>query len=122
MRRVLAILLLFAFASPLIVPLAAATADPQSSLPACCRHHGKHHCAMAMLQSANSGPAFQAPPCPLYPAATVPLRIAAACLTISSQPSIALLRTNARTPPATHAIRAFILTANLKRGPPIASA
>ena len=70
MRRVLAITLLIAFASPLIVPLFAATADPEASLPPCCRSHGKHHCAMMhMMLGANRGPAFTTPPCPLYPTA-----------------------------------------------------
>lgn len=44
MRRALAILLLAAIHVPLIAPLA--LADSESSLPACCRKNGAHHCSM----------------------------------------------------------------------------
>jgi len=69
MRRVLAITLLLAFASPLVVP----SALPLPILKPGCRllpQHGKHHCAMMhMMLAANRGPALTTPPCPLYPAA-----------------------------------------------------
>lgn len=45
MRRALAALLVLAFSLPLIAP-AFASAAPESSLPACCRRNGSHHCAM----------------------------------------------------------------------------
>src|SRR5580698_2896929 len=83
MRRILAITLLIAFGSPLVLPLFAATADPQASLPACCRRHGAHHCAMlrsGLMPGATSGPAFQAPPCPFYPATSTLPRLTTASL------------------------------------------
>jgi len=67
------------FLSPFILPLFAASSDPEASLPACCRRHGKHHCnmtaAMMAMLAASSGPVFTAPPCPLYPTAATPVRI-----------------------------------------------
>ena len=44
MQRVLAALLLGLISFGLIAP--AVSADVLSQLPACCRVHGKHHCAM----------------------------------------------------------------------------
>jgi hypothetical protein len=45
MRRALAIFLLVGFSFPLIAPLFA-SGPSESSLPACCRRDGKHHCTM----------------------------------------------------------------------------
>jgi hypothetical protein len=72
MRRALSILfaLLFGF-GPLSATLGA---SDDTSLPACCRRHGAHHCAMpleamgSMQPAGHSAPAFTAPShCPLYP-------------------------------------------------------
>ena len=73
MRRALAaILVLFFGLGPLTATL---QADEDVRLPACCRRHGAHHCAMAAAMGAqmaararNSQPALTAPSrCPLYP-------------------------------------------------------
>ena len=119
MRRVLAITLLIAFASPLVAPLFAATADAQASLPACCRRHGAHHCGMAVAGITATSPALSAPPCPCYPAASTPLRLAAASLTAA--PALTRSpRLNATPQPATeNGPRTFSPSANLNRGPPI---
>jgi hypothetical protein len=45
MRRALAIFLMVGFSLPLIAPLFVSAAAA-SSLPACCRRDGKHHCMM----------------------------------------------------------------------------
>jgi hypothetical protein len=120
MRRILAIALLIAFGSPMAAPLFAATADPEASLPACCRSHGAHHCAMMhMTLVAALGPAFAAPPCPMYPTAAMVPRLAAA--TLIAAPSLsAELRHDAAPPVANprSAARNFSVSANLKRGPP----
>jgi hypothetical protein len=119
MRRVLAITLLLAFASPLVVPLCAATADPEASLPACCRSHGKHHCAMMhRMLAPSSGPAFTTPPCPLYPTAINLPALATAMLTAVRPLSVVSMRTPA--PPNPSPRRAFVFSpsANLNRGPP----
>lgn len=118
-RRILAITLLIAFASPLVAPLFAATTDPEASLPACCRTHGAHHCAMMHLQGTSGGPEFHAPPCPYYPGATAAPRLLSVSLTAPLAASAALRRAPA--PPASgsrHATRIFLASANLKRGPP----
>jgi hypothetical protein len=73
MRRGLSIFLVLFF---LLSPLASALdAGQDASLPACCRRHGTHHCAMVM-QTASTKPQAQpgttpvvsAPlTCPYYP-------------------------------------------------------
>jgi hypothetical protein len=119
MRRALAIALLIAFSSPLLLPLMAATRDPEASLPACCRRHGKHHCSMMMaMRAANSGPAFHAPPCPFYPSATTPPRLATASLSTSLPPVVEALRASAPPAPTPRRAHAFTGSSNLKRGPP----
>lgn len=66
MRRALASLLLALFSFPLIVPML--RADAASSLPACCRRNGEHHCAMPDHSSGSALRASQ-PRCPLFPKA-----------------------------------------------------
>jgi hypothetical protein len=118
-RRILAVTLLIAFASPLVAPLLAATANPEASLPACCRTHGAHRCAMMHMSGISGGLAFHAPPCPFYPNATTAPRLLTASLAASPASSMEIPRDPA--PPASSprsAARIFIASANLKRGPP----
>src|SRR5215471_8525816 len=72
MRRVLSILLALAFG---LGPVAFALGyDESSSLPACCRRQGAHHCVMpsdarAYLRGLSQRPAFTPPTqCPVFPA------------------------------------------------------
>ncbi len=120
MRRLLAITLLLAFGSPLFVPLFAATADPDASLPACCRRHGPHHCNMRMAAAAtDAAPSFNGPPCPLYPTASIPLRLVTASLAsiqLHSLQSLLVAATPVRR--ITSPTQTFAATANPKRGPP----
>ncbi len=113
----LAITLLIAFGSPLVLPLFAASADPQASLPACCRMHGAHHCTMVIAHD-NSGPAFHAPPCPNYPAASTPPRLAGASLATVPPDSIELHRNRATITATPRPAQTFSPSSNLKRGPP----
>jgi hypothetical protein len=83
LRRLSAILLLALFSFSLIAP--ALVADADTSLPACCRRAGKHHCAMAGTSGgqSSSGPAFAAGGrCPYFPDSFArvdnPVRFAAA--------------------------------------------
>ena len=107
------------FISPLVLPLFAATADPEASLPACCRSHGKHHCAMMhWMLMASSGPSFTAPPCPLYPTAAAPVRIVNAFFSASPPPSVELCRDTSPPALASLCFRTIALTSQFTRGPP----
>lgn len=68
MRRLLSLVLLAAFVLPIVAPALALGQDPDAGLPACCRRHGKHHCAMLMemMSRAHSGPQIGAV-CLCYP-------------------------------------------------------
>jgi hypothetical protein len=121
----LAIMLLIAFGFPLVQPVLAATADPDSQLPACCRRHGKHHCSMRMadmmrmMAAANSAPALEAPPCPFYPAPATAPTFATASLETSLPARAELLRAPAQLTSAnTRHAQTCTASANLKRGPP----
>jgi hypothetical protein len=119
MRRLLAVALLLAFTSPLVLPLFAATVDPEASLPACCRRHGHHHCAMMMaMLAAMNHPTFSAPPCPLYPTAATPVRTAPAYFAALPSLSVELRRELA--PPTATPRRAKLNLAPTRftRGPP----
>lgn len=65
-RRISAILLLVAFSFPLI---AAPFQDSDSSLPACCRRVGIHHCGMGHPSSdtADGTPKLNSRACPFFP-------------------------------------------------------
>jgi hypothetical protein len=52
LRRLLSILLFGATLLPLIAPMLSTGAMAQSTLPACCRRGGKHHCSMSAEQRA----------------------------------------------------------------------
>jgi len=73
MKRILSTLLILMFG---LGPLAEALpARSESRLPACCRRHGAHHCAMSAAMASmadqatpNSTPVLTAPAhCPYYP-------------------------------------------------------
>lgn len=69
-RRSLAILQIALFGLLAVSPVF--SADPESSLPACCRRAGKHHCAMASMSGESSGPALQSGgQCPYFPHSVV---------------------------------------------------
>ena len=71
-RRVLSILLFWATLFPVIAPALSTGALGQSTLPACCRRDGKHHCEMSaearalLLHEDNGSTRIGAPPeqCP----------------------------------------------------------
>jgi hypothetical protein len=79
MRRALSILLILSFG---LGPLAATLgASEDARLPACCRRHGAHHCAMSMgmaatMAEASSGETMVRPPltCSNFPGATAAIR------------------------------------------------
>jgi hypothetical protein len=67
--RFIAIALLLVFAGDTALP--ALLADSESSLPACCRRDGKHHCAM--MEKETAGPSWRTVTrkCPLFPKSAV---------------------------------------------------
>ncbi len=72
MRRLLSILLLAAFALPLVAPLLALAQDPDAGLPACCRRHGQHHCTMLDRGRDNAASHRVVAVCPAWPQRAVP--------------------------------------------------
>ena len=69
MGRMSAILLVGLLSFSLISPAVLAW-DAYSSVPACCKRAGQHHCTMTATQSeSSSGPSAEAAKCPYYPAA-----------------------------------------------------
>ena len=117
MRRVLSIfLILFFWLGPLSALL---PASEDARLPACCRRHGAHHCAMAMQTAAMlaedaSGKHIVTAPstCPAYPGSTAatttpPQAMAAALLSfpfcwrsLTRPPQAAPPHASARSAPA----------------------
>lgn len=72
LRRFLSITLLALFGLPFLSPFFAISAKGDSSLPACCRRGGKHHCMITRASredAAGAGLMLQAPlkKCPYYP-------------------------------------------------------
>jgi hypothetical protein len=121
MRRALSILFVFLFA---LGPLAAAFHEDESSLPACCRRNGTHHCLMSdamlarMIQAAISTPAFTAPShCPRYDLRgnAAPSHLALAHAPLAVNPCIPQLLPVA--PSSSHA-RSIHLRTPALRGPP----
>ncbi len=123
LRRILAITLLIAFGFPIVAPAFAAAPNSEASLPACCRTHGAHHCAMLHVElSPSSGPSLNAPPCPCYPAPSTAPRTTTASLTASPHLTTQQNRSLAPlTATPRRAARPFLASANLKRGPPASS-
>jgi len=121
MRRALSTLLLLAFSLPVVAP-PFISMDADSALPACCRRHGAHHCAMTGLMVAvPSHSQAIAPVCPYWhighgplmlPHAFVPQRKATA--------GYAAVRTG-MVAEAEAGYRISSIRTRQKRGPPAAS-
>ncbi|MGA3190547.1 MAG: hypothetical protein ABSF22_25870 [Bryobacteraceae bacterium] len=81
MRRALASLLLVLFTFPVIDLIL--RAETPSSLPACCRLSGKHHCSMDSARDSSSSPAVKpiSQKCLYYPAT----------ISVSGEGNVALL-------------------------------
>jgi hypothetical protein len=93
MRRWFASVLLLLTALLPLQPLVA-SAQADSSLPACCRRNGAHHCmmlqAMVLADSGNQ-PSVRPAPCPLWKITVSPAVVAVAGATpaLVSRPAIA---------------------------------
>jgi hypothetical protein len=122
MRRAVGVFLILLFG---VGPLAEALpVNAESRLPACCRRHGAHHCAMAAQMAAAqalpaSAPVF-APPahCPSYPGAMAATTAAIDALTTALHGLSALLA-QTHSPVAYRPVpRQSQARARTSRGPP----
>lgn len=116
MRRLLSLVLLAAFGLPAVAPALALGQDTESSLPACCRRHGVHHCSMQRPPS--SVPAFSER-CPSFPQpSTAPSPLSSfALLTSPNQMAVHQASLQIQQPSAAlhSSLHDF---AHYKRGPP----
>ena len=126
LRRLLSILLLAVIGLPLAAPLFAATSRGESSIPACCRRNGKHHCTGGMQRDskASSKPAFHAPreSCPYTP--TLPATIHSETFAVPPRTVVAdvLLTHDAVIAQTESKLRISRTRSRQKRGPPAISA
>jgi hypothetical protein len=126
MRRLLSIFLVAFFS---LGPLAATLeASDDARLPACCRRHGVHHCAMNMqmaseIANAASGSAVLTAPstCPAFPASTAATVTGPQALAASSV-SLPVLLAQRNSPAASRASACLsMLRTRAGRGPPASS-
>jgi len=120
MRRTLATLLIAVFG---LVPSSSALfpSDAESNLPACCRVHGKHHCAMmANPPASSSGPVIQAGNCPFFPGSNAAVAHPITDIPKASQAVFSEVVSHPATHPQTEALyRISFSRADQKRGPPL---
>jgi hypothetical protein len=120
MRQALSILLLLFFGlGPLVATL---SATDGSRLPACCRRHGVHHCAMStdMVSAAELGRSnLKAPAtCPYFPGYTVALNATTLALAPAPVSLPALLAELHSLAAGRAAARISQIRARANRGPP----
>lgn len=120
MRRLLSILVIVVLGLPTLTLML--TGDEDARLPACCRRHGIHHCAMVGAPGTTPGtaPVFQAPVrCPHYPSGPKATFVRAFALTPASVASAIQGRTHALVPDLPHHPRFASLRTQADRGPPV---
>jgi len=111
MRRALASLLLALW----IAGVCSALLPAQFNLPACCRAHGKHHCAMHSQGDGFHADSARCPYCHLTALSSqclTALAVPAQALRLSSSPAL-LARAGMANPRVQHVDSAF------QRGPPL---
>jgi hypothetical protein len=120
MRRIFAMLLVSLFSFSLISPAVFAS-DGDSSLPACCRRAGKHHCTMMTGQStSSSGPSIQADRCPFFAAAmAIPANQTVSLFGITQVVRAGLFSHPASRPQTEALCQISYSRSGQKRGPPI---
>lgn len=119
MRRLLSIsMALFLGFTPLMGTLGA---SDDSRLPACCRRHGAHHCAMNMAKALTDGmPAVTAPmSCPLFPGLLAGLCAPALAASVAGL-SVPLVRVGSLAAGSADA-RLRPVSIDMGRGPPAAT-
>jgi hypothetical protein len=124
-KKLIAGLMLALIGAFYAVPLIQApSADPEASLPACCRRHGRHHCAMMdqMKKAVTSGqPQIGQTPqhCPLYPHSTTAPVVRYDPGLAPSAAFFANVISHPAVHPQTHAVyRLSLDRSRQKRGPP----
>ena len=119
MRRISAILLVGLFGFWLIGPALLAQ-DAGSQLPACCRRAGKHHCAMAAIQTQSpAGPVLHTGRCTLFPVGAAVPTDGTVSLPAASESIFAGLISHPASRPQMEALcRISYSRAGQKRGPP----
>jgi len=119
MRRALSILLVLVFSAG---PLLFAFQANDSSLPACCRRHGAHHCAMDSAESAAdsaASPILKAPSrCPRFPQHANARTSACAAVLNYSHVATAIACDAERSGPAATGHISIHLRTPVLRGPP----
>lgn len=123
MRRALSIFLILLFWLGPLATLLPGWEDAR--LPACCRRHGAHHCAMAqgmMGESGSNERALRAPAtCPAFPGSTDATIASAQALTVAAV-SLPALLAQRHSPPAGRAdARISQIRTRVGRGPPAGS-
>jgi len=117
-RRIFATLLMALIGFPLISPAFLAS-DAESTLPACCRRNGSHHCSILARQSRAAGPAVETGRCLSFPVATaLPGNRAASSPGISRTIFCGLISHAASRPQAQALYRVSYSRTGQKRGPP----
>jgi hypothetical protein len=118
MRRALSTLLVLFFG---IGPLALAIGNlDDASLPACCRRHGAHHCAMATdstTQPAQSSAFTASAHCPMFPRGNASPSPVAAIAHAPLRAHDLLLATMQSVSAVIYPLRIYLRTPSL-RGPP----
>jgi hypothetical protein len=119
LRRLWSILLLALFSFSLGIEAIgpALTADTDSTLPACCRRLGKHHCSMQAMRT--TGEAIRSARCSSFPGSFAP---ALSPLGFVAMPAIALFALRSSSALVRYPARAWGLVSLggsiHKRGPP----
>jgi len=117
MRRLLSILLLAAFALPLVAPMLALAQDPDAGLPACCRRHGQHHCTM--LDDRGSSAHRVVAVCPAWPQRAVPSPVGSHHFVACTSSAACSVRANSTPSTQTQTLRLTVCEhLHPKRGPP----
>jgi hypothetical protein len=126
MRRILSFVLPALLSFPLIAPFLLAGMD--STLPACCRRNGQHHCSMPSSMTADTtmvddgaGPAIRPgfSRCPSYPVATYPSSESKLAPATNSQAIFASIVSHPAVQAQTEARhRVSFSRSRQKRGPP----
>jgi hypothetical protein len=127
MRRLLSILLFWATLFPMVAPALTTGAMGQSTLPACCRRGGEHHCMMSpeerafLLRTLEGAVRFSAPPeeCPYRQHAVVAAHLQIYAPGAVATHSAFLLRAPSVVAQAECLRRISFDRSRQKRGPPV---